>query len=271
MGNQSSSNNDEKSQGSGGGIYSTNVSNANVNGTLRTGHGVGGARPSAKEQLHLYINVYEPPNATQMPGFGIYHSGLEINDEEYSFAGGAGVFKQRPRTTEQPDQWKYTQSIDLGTIKQSQMECYAILDDLKKKFPGSSYNIMSNNCNHFVEAACKAFNKTFPAWINRAANFGKHFHDGGGAQGMGPSGASDGSGTGVAAVAAPKPSVFESGKGYRLSDGKEVDEKAKAKTADKKSKSTTTAAPVRKNPWADPNFVAAKTGTATSATSAPNK
>lgn len=261
------SNSTDEKQSSGGAVYSTNPRDANVNGTVRTGHGVGGARPTAKEALHLYINVYEPPNATQMPGFGIYHSGAEINDVEYSYAGGAGVFTQRPRTSEDPTQWKYKESIDLGPIHKSQAECYAALEDLKKKFPGTGYNIMANNCNHFVEAVCKTMNKTFPSWINRAANVGKHFHDGGGAQGMGPGGAAAGGATATAA-APPAKSVFESGKGYRLADGKEVDEKTKAKN-DKKAagKATTTSSSgARKNPWADASFVAAKTGATTTTT-----
>ncbi len=56
---------------------------------------------------------------------------------------------------------------------------------------------------------------------------------------MGPGGAP--ASGGAAAAAAPTKSVFESGKGYRLSDGKEVDEKTKAKNGRKRSEATGTA------------------------------
>lgn len=38
---------------------------------------------------------------------------------------------------------------------------------------GTSYNLLTNNCNHFTSALCEALTgKVAPAWLNRAASIG---------------------------------------------------------------------------------------------------
>lgn len=55
-------------------------------------------------------------------------------------------------------------------------EFQAIVQDLKKKFPGDSYHPVNNNCNHFSDAFAKALlGKGIPGWINRSARIGSMF------------------------------------------------------------------------------------------------
>lgn len=42
-----------------------------------------------------------------------------------------------------------------------------------QKFQGTSYNLLSNNCNHFTSYLCeKLTSKPAPTWLNRAASIG---------------------------------------------------------------------------------------------------
>lgn len=42
-----------------------------------------------------------------------------------------------------------------------------------QKFLGTSYNLLTNNCNHFTSYLCEQLTgKPAPAWINRAASIG---------------------------------------------------------------------------------------------------
>lgn len=62
----------------------------------------------------------------QMPGFGIYHTGLEVGGVEYSFAGAvtqsSGVQAHRPKIDPEGGQWTYDHQILLGRTKLSKQE-----------------------------------------------------------------------------------------------------------------------------------------------------
>lgn len=48
----------------------------------------------------VFVNVYDLDgnNDTLYPiGLGFYHSGLQINSEEYTFGGGSGIFCHEPK------------------------------------------------------------------------------------------------------------------------------------------------------------------------------
>ncbi len=48
-----------------------------------------------------------------------------------------------------------------------------IIKEVSQKFQGTSYNLLSNNCNHFTSHLCeKLTSKAAPAWLNRAASIG---------------------------------------------------------------------------------------------------
>lgn len=48
----------------------------------------------------MILNVYDlsPVNELGYPvGLGVFHSGLQVGDREYTFAGGGGIFNHDPR------------------------------------------------------------------------------------------------------------------------------------------------------------------------------
>ena len=52
-------------------------------------------------------------------------------------------------------------------------EIEVIVREVSQKFLGPSYNLLSNNCNHFTTYLCQRLTgKAAPSWINRAAGIG---------------------------------------------------------------------------------------------------
>lgn len=48
-----------------------------------------------------------------------------------------------------------------------------VIKEVSQEFQGTSYNLLSNNCNHFTSHLCeKLTGKAAPAWLNRAATIG---------------------------------------------------------------------------------------------------
>ncbi|GAQ84393.1 hypothetical protein KFL_001870140 [Klebsormidium nitens] len=104
---------------------------------------------------------------------GIFHGAIEVYGEEWSFGyceDGSGVFSCPPK---QNPMYKYRESIPLGMTAFDQQKVRQILVALSKEWPGSSYDLLAKNCNHF----CDEFSKRLgvgliPAWVNRFANVG---------------------------------------------------------------------------------------------------
>jgi deubiquitinase DESI2 len=100
--------------------------------------------------------------------------GVEISGREYTFASGAGVFNHEPMAV--PGQAKYRESVDLGTYTGTTRDFERILDDLKADYVGSTYNILTRNCNHFANAfVMRLLSKPIPSYVNRLANLGGMF------------------------------------------------------------------------------------------------
>lgn len=54
-----------------------------------------------------------------------------------------------------------------------QHEIEAIIREVSQDFLGPSYNLLSNNCNHFTSHLCeRLIGKPAPGWLNRAASIG---------------------------------------------------------------------------------------------------
>jgi len=55
-------------------------------------------------------------------------------------------------------------------------DIHKLIDTLRDKFPGNSYDTIRKNCNTFTNCVCEAvLHKEIPGWINRMANIGKVF------------------------------------------------------------------------------------------------
>lgn len=101
----------------------------------------------------------------------MYHSGVQVGGNEYTFAGGSGVFSHSPKDVPPPASFR--ESVELGTFSGSSRDMDIILDDLRRTFTGDSYNLLLKNCNHFSEAFVqRLLGISIPAYVNRMAYMG---------------------------------------------------------------------------------------------------
>ncbi|XP_050221877.1 uncharacterized protein LOC126672031 [Mercurialis annua] len=105
---------------------------------------------------------------------GIFHSAVQVyGEDEWSFGfceQGTGVFScpsgKNPMYT-------YRESIVLGKTDFSFSEVNQILRKLSREWPGSAYDLLSKNCNHFCDELCEKLGvPKLPGWVNRFANAG---------------------------------------------------------------------------------------------------
>ena len=107
-------------------------------------------------------------------GLGLYHSGVEINGQEWSYGGdpgnhGTGVFPTPPLAIQGAT---YYQSYLIGTCD-DQKQVYRILEECKREFVASEYSLIGQNCNHFSDEFCRRLlGKSIPSYINRLARMG---------------------------------------------------------------------------------------------------
>jgi len=233
-------------------------------GSASAGAGTSASTPGAKEEPIL-LNVYTPApqNGQQqmnVPGFGVYHTGLQVYGREYAFVGGdsssSGIQPQEPRYMPDGAPWVYKQTEKVGTTLLTRSQVETLISKMGAEYPNNSYNLIARNCNHFSDDLCKRISKNktgIPGWVNRTAGFANAFF-GSGAAGPG------GRAPPAAAAPEPEPSVFTK-PGYSLSTGAVVDPATAAKKKPSEAKKSpvksggSNAAPAkRKNPWADPNF-----------------
>jgi deubiquitinase DESI2 len=132
--------------------------------------------------MQVYVNVYDLPDQTQVNdrfrslGLGFYHSGIQIENKEYSFGTG-GIQRTAPQL---PDFGRLREQISLGQFFGTQTDLNQVINDLTNNggFGIGSYNIAHRNCNHFSDAFSKALlgeSTTLPEYINRAASIGQSF------------------------------------------------------------------------------------------------
>jgi len=128
------------------------------------------------QSLRVLINVYDLNESNEYlygVGLGLYHSGVQVGGLEWTFASQAGIFSTEPKYAPGA---RFRESIDMGVFDGSSREVDLILDELRKEFRGSDYNILTKNCNSFAGAfAHKLVNRHPPAYINRMAEIGACF------------------------------------------------------------------------------------------------
>ncbi len=111
----------------------------------------------------------------QVPGMGVYHSGVVINGREYTFGGGggggSGVVEHKPGSAygRSDGQWQFYKTVDLGKSSLNSNEISSALGQLRGMFPSNTYHLTGKNCNHFCEMFCIKLGVTYPSWVNRAA------------------------------------------------------------------------------------------------------
>ncbi|KAI8384884.1 PPPDE putative peptidase domain-containing protein [Radiomyces spectabilis] len=144
-----------------------------------------GRKTQNANRHQVFVNVYDMlqpsflTNCGYLLGVGIYHSGVEIGGQEYCFGGHeyeyiTGVFAVEAKVG--PAELFFKQSIKMGYTHLADDEIAHVLQDISKEFVGTSYNLLTRNCNHFTDELCfRLTGKHAPGWINRAAKLGTMF------------------------------------------------------------------------------------------------
>jgi len=80
---------------------------------------------------------------------------VQVEGDEWSYGycpRGTGVFACAPK--ENP-MYSYRESVVLGVTTKEAKEVKEIINKLKKEWPGTKYDLLKANCNHFCEELCK--------------------------------------------------------------------------------------------------------------------
>ncbi|KAM3208161.1 hypothetical protein ACQJBY_063072 [Aegilops geniculata] len=147
-------------------------------------------RPAPRQAPHataapssspVFLNVYDvtPANGyARWLGLGVYHSGVQVHGVEYAYGAhegaGSGIFEVPPRRC---PGYAFREAVLVGTTALTRAEVRALMADLAADFPGDAYNLVSRNCNHFCDAACRRLvaRARIPRWVNRLAKIGVVF------------------------------------------------------------------------------------------------
>lgn len=112
-------------------------------------------------------------------GTSLLHSGVVINGKEYAFGGHdqpgvTGVYWTKPKA--EPPGGIFKCEILHGFTLASDAEIDAAIRSVSEEFLGTSYNLLTKNCNHFTSYLVKKLTGTpSPGWLNRAAAIGVAF------------------------------------------------------------------------------------------------
>lgn len=125
----------------------------------------------------VYLNVYDltPINGyAYWFGLGVYHSGVQVHGVEYGFGAHehttSGIFEVEPK---QCPGFTFRKSILIGRTDMGPKEVRTFMEKLAEEYGGSSYNLITKNCNHFCNDVCtRLTGKQIPRWVNRLARLG---------------------------------------------------------------------------------------------------
>ncbi|KAG6025071.1 hypothetical protein E4U41_001618 [Claviceps citrina] len=134
------------------------------------------------QKTEIKIHVYDllPPGRLSSVlwrvGASLLHSGVVINGKEYAYGGHdkhdvTGVYWTKPKT--EPPGGTFRCEILHGFTLATQEEINSALRAASEEFLGTSYNLLTRNCNHFTSHLCqKLTGDPGPGWLNRAASIG---------------------------------------------------------------------------------------------------
>lgn len=136
----------------------------------------------SSQKTEIRINVYDllPPGKLASLlwtiGGSLLHSGVVVRNKEYAFGGHdrrgvTGVYHTRPRL--EPPGGTFRLEILQGFTVRNEAEIEAVMREASERFLGTSYNLLTNNCNHFTSYLCQRLTgRPAPRWLNRAASVG---------------------------------------------------------------------------------------------------
>lgn len=112
-------------------------------------------------------------------GASLLHSGVVINGKEYAYGGHdhpgvTGVYFTKPKVV--PPGGTFRSEILHGFTLATDDEIEATIRAASEEFTGTSYNLLTKNCNHFSSYLVEKLTGTpGPGWLNRAASIGVAF------------------------------------------------------------------------------------------------
>ncbi|KAK4174223.1 PPPDE putative peptidase domain-containing protein [Triangularia setosa] len=134
------------------------------------------------QKTEITIHVYDllPPgklsNTLWYFGTSLLHSGVVLNNKEYAYGGHdrpglTGVYWTKPLTL--PPGGTFRTEILHGFTLATEAEVDSIIRKASEEFLGTSYNLLTKNCNHFTSYLCERLTgRPGPGWLNRAASIG---------------------------------------------------------------------------------------------------
>lgn len=109
---------------------------------------------------------------------GVFHCGIEVNMEEWSFGyceHGTGVYSCKPKCN---SMYSFRESIPVGVTSISPYRIRQLIATLQLEWPGTSYDLLARNCNHFSETFSEALGcGPFPTWVNSFPTFADNVVD----------------------------------------------------------------------------------------------
>jgi hypothetical protein len=141
----------------------------------------------------VYLNIYDVGGTSVMRnindvlrgfGTGVYHTGIQVYNTEWSFAAlvgeqgdlaeGTGVVSNAPRKDENH---RFRESVFLGYTTKSEEQVITLLNDMKRKWRSENYDLLRNNCQSFCARLCQELcgdNMPEPttSWVTSMAKVG---------------------------------------------------------------------------------------------------
>jgi len=107
-------------------------------------------------------------------GTGIFHCGIQVMNEEWSFRGGrregTGVFNCTPGTCANLHP---REIVRLGSVLLPEGKVREILETMKVQWPSRGYDMLRRNCSHFCDEFCQHLGVgTLPQWVKNMAQTG---------------------------------------------------------------------------------------------------
>ena len=123
-------------------------------------------------------------------GLGAYHTAIQVGKQEFTFGGNiysheSGIYITAPRCN-RSFVFKYAIPVfnpkdpEDAVLTLTEFEIYHVLvPRLGQRFLADSYDILTNNCNHFTNHFLREITGRrygLPSYLNRAAYIGSYFH-----------------------------------------------------------------------------------------------
>lgn len=104
--------------------------------------------------------------------------GVQVGNFEYCFGEGAGIICSpiNPRISGEHNfsDGTYEYSIFMGKCHFDSQELQSTIRSFEHQYPGSSYDLVKRNCNHFSDNFLKVLiGRGIPSYINRASRYGR--------------------------------------------------------------------------------------------------